>query len=56
MNIKIKGAAWITTAGFGTLTGGEPFVMALGELPRITRKDVFDRPDQRFGRLDTYRT
>ncbi len=50
----IKGIGWVTAEGFGTAKQDDHFQVTAGKVPKLQRKDFFDEPDQRFGRLDAY--
>ncbi|MFA5514737.1 MAG: beta-ketoacyl synthase N-terminal-like domain-containing protein [Desulfuromonadales bacterium] len=50
----ILGIGWVTTAGFGRGRQETAFALECGELPAVTRKDVFAEVDPRFGRLDPF--
>lgn len=54
MKAWINGLGWVTPAGLGQGRQGaaQPLVSGSLELPK--RKDVFARPDLRFGRLDGF--
>jgi 3-oxoacyl-[acyl-carrier-protein] synthase II len=54
MSVFVTGAGWVTAAGFGQGRGGIPFAWEQGDLPAITRKQVFPEPHPHFGRLDRY--
>ncbi|UFS69369.1 hypothetical protein LPW11_15885 [Geomonas sp. RF6] len=54
MEAFITGIGWVTSGGIGMGKGGSDFLPGSGELPRLSRKDVFDEPNQRFGRQSEY--
>ena len=54
MKIFVTGIGWAGAAGMGTGRGATPFALPSGELPPITRQEVFPEPDSRFGRLDAF--
>jgi 3-oxoacyl-[acyl-carrier-protein] synthase II len=54
MKTWINGIGWVTPAGFGQgrQAAEQPFCPGELEIPR--RKQVFEKPDMRFGRLDEF--
>jgi len=54
MTVQISGMGWVTTGGFGRGKGRADFALCPGELPRLSRKDIFAAPYNRFGRLDDF--
>jgi 3-oxoacyl-[acyl-carrier-protein] synthase II len=48
----LTGVGWVTDAGMGMGRGRHVFETTPGELPPITRKQVFDEPYPHFGRMD----
>ncbi len=54
MSALISGIGWVSSGGLGQARRGDRFSMETGELPTVGRKDVFDRPDRAFGRLDPF--
>jgi 3-oxoacyl-[acyl-carrier-protein] synthase II len=54
----ISGLGWVSTAGMGCGTGSNNGIkfgaFADGELAPIQRKDLLDRPDRGFGRMDQF--
>jgi len=50
----ITGIGWVTVSGMGHGRGSKDFAMTGGRLPRISRKSVFERPYQHFGRMDEF--
>lgn len=50
----ITGIGWATAGGLGQGRSGGPFTMEPGLLPAIARKDVFEAPNPRFGRMSGY--
>lgn len=54
MNAFVIGIGWVTVAGIGQGRQNKHFAMPPGELPAFTRKDIFDEPYPRFGRLDGF--
>lgn len=54
MKCAIRGFGWVAVDGFGA-GGSDTFKgFTSGELPQVQRKDLFDRPDRRFGRMDPF--
>ena len=54
MTAVITGIGWVTAAGPGCGSQGDPFALTPGPLPAVTRKQVFAEPNQRFGRQSEY--
>lgn len=54
MRVFVTGIGWAGAAGMGTGRGATAFALPAGELPPISRRDVFPEPDSRFGRLDAF--
>ncbi len=54
MKVFVTGVGWAGTAGMGTGRGSTPFALPPGELPPISRHEVFPEADSRFGRLDAF--
>jgi 3-oxoacyl-[acyl-carrier-protein] synthase II len=54
VNVFVTGIGWVGAAGMGTGRGPAPFALPPGELPPISRHEVFSEPDSRFGRLDAF--
>lgn len=54
MKVFVTGIGWVGAAGMGTGRGGAPFALPPGDLPSISRHEVFSEPDSRFGRLDAF--
>ena len=52
MIVAITGLGWVTAAGMGRGRENHDFAMTGGELPRVTRKLVFENPYPHFGRMD----
>jgi 3-oxoacyl-[acyl-carrier-protein] synthase II len=51
----VTGIGWATAAGTGRgRAAGAAFSMEAGALPPLARKDVFDAPNPRFGRMSGY--
>ncbi len=53
MRAHLSGIGWVTTAGTGC-GRDDRFALAGGDLPAISRRDVFPEPDRRFGRMDDF--
>lgn len=52
---SVTGIGWATAAGVGRAGDAtRDFSMTPGPLPTLTRKDVFDEPNPRFGRMSGY--
>jgi len=54
MNCKLCGFGWVAVDGLGVGSSGEFNGFGDGQLNPVTRKDLFDRPDRRFGRMDEF--
>ncbi len=54
MKVFVTGIGWVGAAGMGTGRGSTRFSLPPGELPPISRREVFPDPDSRFGRLDSF--
>lgn len=54
MKAWIKGIGWLTAAGSGRGRQASRQPFCAGELDIPGRKQVFDKPDMRFGRLDAF--
>ena len=54
MDAYLCGVGWVTGAGFGWGRGGGDCSFPDLPLPALTRKDVFEKPNQRFGRMSDY--
>lgn len=54
LSAHITGIGWVTTQGFGWGGQGGAFALVPGELPTLSRADVFPQPDRRFGRMDPF--
>ena len=54
MKIFVTGIGWVGAAGMGTGRGSSRFSLPPGNLPLISRREVFPDPDSRFGRLDAF--
>lgn len=50
----VTGIGWATAGGIGRGRAGGAFSMEAGALPALSRKDVFDAPNPRFGRMSDY--
>lgn len=50
----ITGIGWVSAQGFGWGRQGGAFALVPGELPILSRADVFPQPDRRFGRMDPF--
>jgi 3-oxoacyl-[acyl-carrier-protein] synthase II len=50
----LTGIGWAAAGGLGRGRGGGAFSMEAGALPALSRKDVFDAPNPRFGRMSEY--
>ena len=54
MKCTIRGFGWVAVDGLG-VGGSNTFKgFSQGELHQVQRKDLFDRPDRRFGRMDPF--
>jgi len=54
MKAWINGIGWVTAAGFGQGRNATEQPLIPGELEIPKRKQVFEKPDMRFGRLDEF--
>ncbi|BCR03193.1 hypothetical protein DESUT3_02620 [Desulfuromonas versatilis] len=54
MKAWVLGIGWVSAAGIGRGRRGDRFAMAAGELPELSRRDIFTEPYPRFGRLDDF--
>jgi 3-oxoacyl-[acyl-carrier-protein] synthase II len=54
VKVFVTGIGWAGAGGMGTGRGPTPFSLPPGDLPPITRQEVFPEPDSRFGRLDAF--
>jgi len=54
MTAVITGIGWLTAAGPGCGSQGDPYALTPGPLPAVTGKQVFAEPNQRFGRQSEY--
>ncbi len=54
MRAAVTGIGWLTAGGLGRSRIGKLFAAGPGPLPRVYRRDLFDEPDLRFGRLDPF--
>jgi 3-oxoacyl-[acyl-carrier-protein] synthase II len=50
----VTGIGWAGALGVGGGRPSGPFPLADGPLPALSRKDVFDEPNPRFGRMSDY--
>ena len=50
----ITGIGWVTVSGMGHGKESKDFALTAGSLPRISRKSVFEKPYQHFGRMDEF--
>lgn len=50
----VTGIGWATAGGLGRGRTGGAFSMEAGALPALSRKDVFEAPNPRFGRMSEY--
>ncbi|MCD6525916.1 MAG: hypothetical protein J7K75_02855 [Desulfuromonas sp.] len=53
-NARISGFGWVSSSGFGCGHSSDFNGFAAGELPQVQRQDLFDKPDRRFGRMDSF--
>jgi 3-oxoacyl-[acyl-carrier-protein] synthase II len=51
---SVAGIGWLTAGGLGRSRAGDPYAAPPGNLPHVSRRDLFDQPDTRFGRLDPF--
>jgi len=54
VKIFVTGIGWAGAAGMGTGRGSTLFALPPGDLPPISRHEIFPDPDSRFGRLDAF--
>jgi len=54
MKALVLGLGWVTPGGWGRGGGDAGFGLGHGELPALTRRDLFADPFPRFGRLDAF--
>jgi 3-oxoacyl-[acyl-carrier-protein] synthase II len=54
MEAFLCGIGWVTGAGLGWGRQGDEFRLCDLPLPTLERKDVFPKPNQRFGRMSDY--
>jgi 3-oxoacyl-[acyl-carrier-protein] synthase II len=54
LSARITGIGWVTAQGFGWGGQGGDFALIPGELPTLSRAEVFPQPDRRFGRMDPF--
>jgi 3-oxoacyl-[acyl-carrier-protein] synthase II len=54
MTAYVTGVGWAGAGGMGTGRGPTPFELPEGDLPPISRQEVFPEADSRFGRLDAF--
>ena len=54
MKIFVTGIGWVGAAGMGSGRGPVPLSLPPGNLPHISRRDIQEEPDPRFGRLDAF--
>ncbi len=54
MRAAVTGIGWLTAGGLGRSRAGDLFAAGPGPLPRVSRRELFDEPDPRFGRLDPF--
>lgn len=54
MNCCVRGFGWVAVDGLGEGKSGTFHGFSAGELAPVTRQDLFDRPDRRFGRMDPF--
>lgn len=54
LSAHISGIGWVTTGGCGQGRKNQNFTLGGGELPTLSRADVFPQPDRRFGRMDPF--
>ncbi|MBW2615518.1 MAG: hypothetical protein JRD02_05030 [Deltaproteobacteria bacterium] len=51
---SITGIGWVTVSGMGHGRESKDFALTAGRLPRISRKSVFVKQYQHFGRMDEF--
>jgi 3-oxoacyl-[acyl-carrier-protein] synthase II len=54
LNITVPGGAWITASGIGCISKGDKFSMPDGALPKLQKKLLSSKPEERWGRLDYF--
>ena len=54
MRIFLTGIGWVTAAGIGRGRRRDLFAWGTGELPVLSRRELFSDPYPRFGRLDDF--
>ena len=54
MKALITGIGWVNSTGMGCGREHRRFEMTAGRLPGITRPAIFEKPCQRFGRMDRF--
>ncbi|MBN1141349.1 MAG: beta-ketoacyl synthase [Deltaproteobacteria bacterium] len=54
MRIYITGIGWVTPSGIGRGRARDRFSWGSGELPALSRRELFSEPYPRFGRLDDF--
>lgn len=54
LSAHITGIGWVTAQGFGWGGQGGAFALVPGELPTLSRAELFPQPDRRFGRMDAF--
>ncbi|MDX9710607.1 MAG: beta-ketoacyl synthase N-terminal-like domain-containing protein [Trichloromonas sp.] len=54
LSARITGIGWVSAQGFGWGGQGGAFALSPGEPPTLSRAEVFDQPDRRFGRMDAF--
>lgn len=54
MNASLLGLGWVSSGGCGPAGSASGFALSAGELPELSRADVFADPYRRFGRLDRF--
>ena len=54
MKIHVTGIGWVTAAGIGRGRRRDLFAWGTGELPALSRRELFSDPYPRFGRLDDF--
>jgi len=54
LSAHITGIGWVTAEGCGLGRHRQDFALIVDELPPLSRADVFDQPDRRFGRMDPF--
>jgi 3-oxoacyl-[acyl-carrier-protein] synthase II len=54
LSAQITGIGWVTAGGCGQGRQQQDFTLTAGELPTLSRADIFEKPDRRFGRMDPF--